>query len=203
MTKLQFLVVVLGTTLFLVVGLAITNYYFRAKETNPTIQRSERPPQSQEPAQPELGPRSIEGKIVGITDGDTVKVLTPENRQYVIRLAGIDAPERSQDFGQKAKAYLSGLIFDQNVQINATKIDKYGRTLGQIYVGEKDINLEIVKAGLAWHYKKYENEQTEGDRRLYADAEIQARKKKIGIWSLPRQIPPWEFRHPELTPPKP
>lgn len=205
MTKLQFLATVLGTILFVVVGLSITNYLFDERTTNPGnfVQPSEPFPQPQPSLQPETIPRLIEGRIVGISDGDTVKVLTPENTQYVIRLAGIDAPERAQDFGKKSKEYLSSLIFGQDVRINAMKIDKYGRTLGQIYVGEKDINLEIIKVGLAWHSKKYEVEQAEKDRKLYADAEIQARKQKLGIWTMPHPIPPWEYRHPELSPSKP
>lgn len=201
MSKAQFIFVVFVTTLILLVGLAIANRYYT--ETNQystgSDQTVEQTPPLEPTLQPEPIPRTIEGKIVAITDGDTVKVLAAEKRLYIIRLAGIDAPEHAQDFGNKSKEYLSSLIFDQAVQINATKIDKYGRTLGQIYIGEKDINLEIIKAGLAWHYKKYEVEQTEKDRKLYADAEILARKKKVGLWSMPNPTPPWIFRHPELN----
>jgi len=183
----------------------VANRYFVkqiAIETNAERPIEKTSPPERSP-QSERIPRTIEGQIVGITDGDTVKVLTAEKRLYIIRLAGIDAPEHNQDFGNRSKEYLSSLIYGQTVRIDATKIDKYGRTLGQIYFGAKDINLEIVKAGLAWHYKKYEVEQTEKDRKLYADAEIQARKQKVGIWSMPHPTPPWEFRHPELAPAKP
>jgi len=138
----------------------------------------------------------LTGRVVGVTDGDTLTVLDAGNRQHKIRLAGIDAPEARQDFGQKAKRHLSDLIFGKSVLVEGTKIDRYGRRVGKILIEGKNANLEMVKAGLAWHFKQYEQEQSVEDRRLYAAAEISARSAKLNIWSMPNPVPPWEFRHP-------
>lgn len=93
-------------------------------------------------------PRTLTGRIVRIIDGDTVDIVA-DVAQRRIRLAGIDAPEHDQDFGQKSKQHLSAMVFNKDVRILATKLDSYGRTIGQIFDGDKDINLEMVKVGLA------------------------------------------------------
>lgn len=91
--------------------------------------------------------------------------------------------------------YLSGLVFNNQVVVEYSKKDKYGRTVGKILVNGVDANLEQAKAGLAWHYKKYEHEQPESDRFAYVQAEEQARVAKRGLWADPKPIPPWEWRH--------
>lgn len=133
--------------------------------------------------------RVITGKIVGVTDGDTVTVLDEENQQHKIRLEGIDAPESGQDFGTAAKQQLSSKIFDKFPWIEWRESDKYGRILGHIYLDGRHINLEMVADGYAWHYKEYSN-----DPRL-ANAETVARKKRIGLWTDPSPVAPWDFRH--------
>jgi endonuclease YncB( thermonuclease family) len=143
-------------------------------------------------------PAILSGKVIGLNDGDTVTILTSDNQQFRIRLSGIDSPEMKQDFGQKSKANLSDLVFGKDVKVNASKIDKYGRTLGQIFIGDLDICLQQIADGLAWHYKKYEDEQSATDRKLYSDAEAVAQKAKRGLWSSPNPVPPWVFRHPEI-----
>lgn len=135
------------------------------------------------------------GRVVGVADGDTVTVLDASNDQWKIRLMGIDAPEKKQAFGQKSKANLSSLVFNKQVRVEYSKKDKYGRTVGKILVDEIDANLEQVKAGLAWHYKQYQKEQTPEDRSLYSDAEERAMAGHIGLWADPNPTPPWEFRH--------
>jgi endonuclease YncB( thermonuclease family) len=134
------------------------------------------------------------GRIVGISDGDTVSLLDVNKRQYKIRLTGIDAPEKKMPFGQRSKEHLSDLIFNKDVQVETEKLDRYGRTLGKILFDRKDINLAMINAGLAWHYKKYQNEQSRSDRLLYAQAEEQARQRRIGLWRDPSPTPPWEWR---------
>lgn len=134
------------------------------------------------------------GRIVGISDGDTVTLLDASQRQYKIRLTGIDAPEKKMPFGQRSKEHLSDLIFSKDVQVETEKLDRYGRTLGKILFDRKDINLAMINAGLAWHYKKYQREQSASDRLLYAHAEDQARQQRIGLWREPNPIPPWEWR---------
>lgn len=136
----------------------------------------------------------IVGKVVAVADGDTVTVLDASQQQHKIRLAGIDAPEKKQDFGVKAKQNLSDLVFGKAVSVFGSKIDKYGRLIGKIVINGRDINLEQIKSGFAWHYKQYENEQSAADRTAYADAEIAARKSKVNIWSVADPVAPWDFR---------
>ncbi len=136
----------------------------------------------------------MQGRVVGIADGDTVTVLNSSNTQFKIRLMGIDAPEKKQGFGNKSKEFLSDLVFNKRVTVEYSKQDKYGRTVGKIFVNGVDANLEQVKAGMAWHYKKYQNEQSVEDRFFYANAEILARSKKHGLWVDREPTPPWVWR---------
>lgn len=134
------------------------------------------------------------GTVVGIVDGDTVKILTSSGQQLTVRLAGIDAPEKSQAFGMAAKQHLSGLIAGKSVSCTSTKKDRYGRTIGQISLSGTDINLSMVRDGFAWHYKEYEKEQSAQDRKLYADAELQARSSRAGLWQENNPIYPSDYR---------
>lgn len=138
--------------------------------------------------------RTLEGRVVGVADGDTITVLGADNRQARVRLQGIDAPESGQAFGQVSQRNLSDIIFDRQVVVEYEKTDRYGRTLGKVLAGGRDVNLEQVRAGLAWHYKYYQDEQSPDDRRLYADAEQEARRAKRGLWADPHPVPPWDFR---------
>ncbi len=106
---------------------------------------------------------------------------------------------RRQAFGNKSKQSLSDLVFNKHVTVEYNKKDKYGRTVGKIMVDGVDVNLEQVKAGMAWHYKKYQREQTEGDRRLYAQAKDQAKLEKRGLWIDEGPTPPWDWRNQEKT----
>lgn len=138
---------------------------------------------------------AIKAQVVGIVDGDTVTVLDLKlKRQITIRLAGIDAPEKKQDYGAAAKQKLSDLIFEKKVTILIYKQDRYGRSIGKILLDGRDINLMMVEEGFAWHYKEYENEQSAEDRKLYAAAEINARSAKTALWSLLNSIKPADFR---------
>lgn len=122
------------------------------------------------------------GHVVAVSDGDTITVLDDNKQRHVIRLMGIDAPEKAQAFGQKAKQSLSDLVFDRDVSVTWFKRDRYGRTVGQIRIDDTDVCLEQIKRGLAWHYKQYEREQSVEDRSRYADAENEARSARIGLW---------------------
>ncbi len=126
--------------------------------------------------------KTFAARVVGVLDGDTVDVLTPERSQERIRLTGIDAPEKSQAFGQKSKQHLSDLVFGKTIKIEWSKRDRNDRIVGRVLLNDKDANLAMVDAGLAWHYKQYQREQRPEDRLLYADAETAARKKKNGLW---------------------
>lgn len=137
---------------------------------------------------------NLQGRVIGIADGDTVTVLDSSNTQFKIRLLGIDAPEKKQAFGRKSKESLSALVYNKSVSVEYNKRDKYGRIVGKILVAGIDANLEQVKAGLAWHYKKYQKEQQVEDRAKYAQAEEQAKAAKRGLWVDTKPTPPWEFR---------
>lgn len=134
------------------------------------------------------------GRIVGVLDGDTVDLLSPSKEVYRIRLAGIDAPERGQPFGAAAKRALSDLVFNRQVIVSATKHDRYGRLVGKVSVAGSDANLKMVSNGLAWHYKKYEREQSPEDRERYATAEVAARLGRQGLWADRHPVAPWDFR---------
>lgn len=130
----------------------------------------------------------IQGIIIGISDGDTVKLLDSENKQYKIRLNCIDAPEKRQDFGEKSKESLSDMIFGKYVEVYYNKLDRYGRIVGTIYHNGVDINLEQVKRGMAWVYTRYCSD------REYKKQENIAKKNKKGLWILAKPIEPWVYR---------
>jgi endonuclease YncB( thermonuclease family)/methylphosphotriester-DNA--protein-cysteine methyltransferase len=136
----------------------------------------------------------IEGKVIRVSDGDTIAVLDKDNKQHKIRFQGIDAPESKQAFGQASKENLSKMVFGKQVTVIWEKVDKYRRTVGKVLLDGKDVNIEQVKAGLAWHYKKYADEQPSEDRIAYAKAEDEARAAKLGLWQDPNPTPPGDWR---------
>jgi len=135
------------------------------------------------------------GNVVGVTDGDTITVLDADKVQHKIRLTGIDAPEKKQPFGNRSKQSLSDMVFNKTVTVETDMRDRYGRELGKVLAGGKDVNLEQVRAGMAWHYKAYERTQSATDRQAYADAENEAKTVKRGVWMDANPISPWEWRH--------
>jgi endonuclease YncB( thermonuclease family)/methylphosphotriester-DNA--protein-cysteine methyltransferase len=136
----------------------------------------------------------IEGKVVRVADGDTITVLDADNKQHRIRFQGIDAPESKQAWGQVSKENLAKMVFGKQVTVIWDKVDKYRRTVGKVLLDGRDINIEQVKAGLAWHYKKYAEEQPAEDRVTYARAEEEARAARRGLWQDPNPTPPGEWR---------
>lgn len=143
---------------------------------------------------------TLEGLAVGVADGDTLTVLDGERRQHRIRLAGIDAPEKGQDFGQRSKQSLSDLAYRHYVRVEVSKPDRYGRSVGKVMLRTLDLNLEQVRRGRAWHYKEYEREQPVLDRGRYAEAENEAKAFRRGLWQLPDPIAPWEYRRKTVMP---
>jgi endonuclease YncB( thermonuclease family) len=139
----------------------------------------------------------LRGRVVSVADGDTVTVLDNSNTQYKIRFNGIDAPESKQDFGQVSKRHLSDLVFGKDVTVRWSKKDKYGRIVGTVFVGGTNVNLEQLRAGLAWYYRQYASDVPQENRQAYERAEADARAAKIGLWQQPNPQPPWEFRHPD------
>ena len=119
----------------------------------------------------------LSGKVVKIADGDTLTLLDRSKQQHKVRLIGIDAPERKQPFGTVSRQNLADLVFSKTVAVEWNERDRYQRVLGKVLLNGKDVNLEQIKAGLAWHYKQYDKGQRPADRKLYAEAQ----KRTVGF----------------------
>lgn len=138
-----------------------------------------------------FAPATITGRVVGVTDGDTVRVLTPAHELLKVRLTEIDAPEHSQPFGEKSKQMLSGMVFGREVHYVAGGQDRYGRTLARLYNDRgQDVSAEMVRQGGAWAFRRYLTDPT------ILPLEAEARRAHRGLWALQAdQIkPPWEWR---------
>lgn len=150
----------------------------------------------------------LTGRVVGVVDGDIITVLDAGKKERKVRIAGIDAPEPAQPFGNRSKQHLSYLVYDKTVDVEYKKYDRYGRIVGKVMVAPSgscldvqhdcpkalDAGLAQIVAGLAWHYKEYQRDQSPEDREKYAAAEAGARKKRQGLWRSAKPVPPWEFR---------
>lgn len=130
----------------------------------------------------------MRGRVVKVADGDTITVLDAANTQHKIRLQGIDAPEKSQAFGNASRKHLSSLVAGKNVSVKYKSRDKYGRILGTVYADGKDVNLAMLQSGMAWHYKRFDSTPA------YAQAESAARAARLGLWSEANPIQPEQFR---------
>ena len=125
--------------------------------------------------------------MVRIADGDTITVLMHRTQRRV-RLEGIDCPERGQPFSTRAREFLAGLIAGNSVELRSSGRDQYGRDLGHVYVDGKHVNAELLGAGLAWHFKRYNKDP------LSPHPEAQARQAHRGLWDDKEPVPPWEWR---------
>jgi endonuclease YncB( thermonuclease family) len=134
------------------------------------------------------------GIVVAIADGDSITVVDKDKAEHKIRLMGIDAPEKTQDFGAASKQALSNYIYQKTVSVEYKKKDKYQRKVGKVILDKQDVCLAMIERGMAWHYKDYEKEQSKTDRDLYRQAELKARESKIGLWHDNKAIEPSEFR---------
>jgi len=125
-------------------------------------------------------PNKFSANVVGITDGDTITVADSAGRQEVIRLAGIDAPEHDQAFGAQSTEHLAGLVSGKTVTLDCENERSYGRLICKILLPDgKDACLDQVQAGMAWHYKQFEDEQSPANRAAYAAAECGAMKASV------------------------
>ncbi|MES2788113.1 MAG: thermonuclease family protein [Planctomycetota bacterium] len=129
----------------------------------------------------------LQGKVIHVADGDTLTILVGTD-QVKIRLEGIDSPEAKQAFGNRAKQRLSELTHGKEVTVTKTGEDRYKRTLGVVWVAGRDVNAELVREGMAWHYKQFSK-----DAEL-SKLETQAREAKRGLWADPAPVAPWDFR---------
>jgi endonuclease YncB( thermonuclease family) len=134
---------------------------------------------------------SIEGRVIGITDGDTFTLLTPDLREVKVRVAEIDAPERGQPYATRSRQQLAQLIFRQEVTLDVQVMDRYGRPVGRPMVGDVDVTVEMIRSGAAWVYRTYSD-----DDELY-ELERTAKAERRGLWSLPEfeRVSPWEHRN--------
>ena len=129
----------------------------------------------------------FEAIVTDVTDGDTIKIEY-QNEQIKVRLAGIDAPELKQAFGLESKKALEKKVLNKRVFVDGEKKDRYGRLIADIKIGPRWINKELVKEGLAWHYKQY------SDVNQLNTAEKEAKQLSRGIWSSNNPTPPWIYR---------
>lgn len=133
--------------------------------------------------------QTLEGKLIGIDDGDTFTLMDDAHRQYKIRLNGIDCPEKGQDFGKVAKNFTYNFCAGKRVKVQVIGTDKYDRYLGDVTVNGNSLNQALVRNGLAWHYKKYSSDA------VLAQLELNARSEKLNIWSYAQPMAPWDWRH--------
>lgn len=159
-----------------------------------TASRPQKKPADRAPApapsmdQSHHDPTALQLTVVGVHDGDTLQGLDEAKTQHKIRLHAIDAPEIGQAYGQASKKALSEKVFGRDVVVVPKTVDRYGRTVGQVIVDGRDVNLEMIQEGMAWHYEQYDDSQ-----RL-RDAQLAAREAGRGLWQGPDPEPPWDHR---------
>jgi endonuclease YncB( thermonuclease family) len=165
--------------------------------SNPVANRRNEPVSrlSKSPSQTASETKTLYGVVVGVVDGDTIRVLDDSRTSYRIRFMGIDAPESRQAFGTASRLSLAAMVAGKSVTVEWEKLDRYGRVVGKVSVNGRDVCLEQIKTGMAWHYKRFEGEQREVDRFLYSKAEQLARSERVGLWQDPSASPPWDFRN--------
>jgi endonuclease YncB( thermonuclease family) len=135
------------------------------------------------------------GRAIRVADGDTITVQTDDNRRVTIRLQGIDAPERTMPYSQVSRRHLHELVMGKVVTFNPEKLDRHGRTVAVVrFQDGTDVCLAQIEAGLAWHFKRYELEQSREERAAYGAAEVIARAARRGLWRDENPVSPWEFR---------
>lgn len=139
-------------------------------------------------------PALLLGLVVGVSDGDTLTLLTDDKQQVKVRLAEIDAPEKRQAFGQRSKQSLSDLCYQQQARLQVVDTDRYGRAVARVSCAGTDANAAQVQAGMAWVFDRYAK-----DQELYR-LQDEARVARRGLWVDPEPVPPWEFRRHKKAP---
>ena len=140
-------------------------------------------------------------KVQRVVDGDTVHVEDETGKKFKVRLTGIDAPEQNQPYGLASTYHLRELLLNKFVLLESKpkkgkpySVDRYKRVLAKIVLNGIDINLSQVLSGYAWHFKRYQNQQSRSDRELYSQAELHAKKNNLGLWREKKPIAPWKWR---------
>ncbi|MEY2699816.1 MAG: hypothetical protein RIQ52_571 [Pseudomonadota bacterium] len=137
----------------------------------------------------QAAPEILTGKVVSVHDGDTITLLIEGKKTFRIRLAQIDAPETGQAYGERSRDNLAGKVAGQSLRVEVSATDRYGRTVGTLFLGQRDINREQLADGMAWVYRQYLKDKS------LLEIERSARERGLGLWADPHPIPPWEFRH--------
>ena len=127
-------------------------------------------------------------RVVGVHDGDTITCIDDTNTKQKVRLAEIDAPEIGQDFGKVSRDALAEMVFGKTVEVRDQGKDRYGRWIAHLFVDGTDVNRQMVATGNAWHYAAYSQDSS------LAELQQQAQVRKLGLWSQPNPMPPWEYR---------
>lgn len=136
----------------------------------------------------EINRDSLSGHVVKIIDGDTYDIVL-NGKQTRVRMFGIDAPERGMDYYRVAKEYLGALCMNQIIRIEVINTDRYGRMVAKSFLPDgRELGAEMIKAGMAWHFKRYSDDE------LLAQFEIAARESRIGLWKASNPTPPWNYR---------
>jgi endonuclease YncB( thermonuclease family) len=133
-------------------------------------------------------PSPFEGRVVGVIDGDSVTILKDGRERVPVRLEGVDSPELGQDFGRRAKEFTRDLVLGRVVNVQPTDFDRYGRTVARVWIEGRDVSVEIVRAGYAWHFLRYSSDP------VLDAAEKAAREVRRGLWAQQDAVAPWEFR---------
>ena len=140
-------------------------------------------------------------KVLRVVDGDTVHVVNKAGKKFKVRLTGIDAPEQNQPYGLVSTYHLRGLLLNKFVLLESKpkkgkpySVDRYKRVLAKIVLDGRDINLSQVLSGYAWHFKRYQNQQSRSDREAYSKAELYAEENELGLWGEKNPIAPWKWR---------
>ena len=140
-------------------------------------------------------------KVQRVVDGDTIYVVDNFGQKFKVRLTGIDAPEQNQPYGLASTYHLRELLLNKLVLLKSKSmngkpysVDRYKRVLAKVILDGKDVNLSQVLSGYAWHFKRYQKQQSSADRELYTEAEINAKKNELGLWGEKKPIAPWKWR---------
>jgi endonuclease YncB( thermonuclease family) len=127
--------------------------------------------------------------VISVLDGDTIDLLDEDHVKTRVRFHGIDAPENGQPFGNNAKRFVSERIAGKTFDVREYNLDRYGRTIGDVLIDGQRLSVELVRAGLAWHYVQYAPDDLE-----LAAAELEAREANRGLWADKRHVAPWDWR---------
>ena len=138
---------------------------------------------------------TLTGRVVSVIDGDTIRVVDLQKRQHKIRLVGIDAPEKTQPYGNFCRNVLHEVLRDKMVDVIWKNTDQYGRILGTVVLDGGNVNLRMIMDGCAWFYRKCEEELPEHIRDLYQEEEKNAFLNERNLWKDKTPIPPWQYRY--------